>query len=105
MRLTSKGNAMTRILGLVLAIAVIVCAVPYARGLGAPSSPPGVSSSDWIPLGDTAGFVITDDKASPGKARTPPGTVKGYFMVRRTNSWLRVDSAPDYEVRKAVMQP
>jgi hypothetical protein len=50
---------MKRLLGLVLAIAIVVTVVPYARSLGAPPAPPGVSAKNWIPFGDAAGFVVT----------------------------------------------
>jgi hypothetical protein len=63
-----------------------------------------VSANDWIPCGDAAGFVIAHDKSVPTLINPPDGTVKGYFMVRRKDSWLRVDSAPDYGVKKATMQ-
>ncbi len=85
---------MKKVLGLLLVVAVIVGVVPYARSLGMPPSPPGVSASDRIPLGDAAGFVITHNNA-PLASPTKPGAVRGYFMVRLGNSWLRVDSEPD----------
>jgi hypothetical protein len=85
---------MKKVLGLLLVVAIIVGAVPYARSLGMPPSPPGVSATDWIPLGDTAGFVITHNNA-PLVSPTKPGAVRGYFMVRPGNSWLRVDSEPE----------
>jgi hypothetical protein len=79
---------MKKVLALLLVTAIIVGAVPYARSLGVPPSPPGVSANDWIPLGDAAGFVITHNNA-PLSSPTKPGAVKGYFMVRLSNSWLR----------------
>jgi hypothetical protein len=85
---------MNKVLGLALIVAIVVGAVPYARGLGIPPSPPGVSASDWIPLGEAAGFVITHSTA-PLAPPTKPGAVRGYFMVRPGNSWLRVDSEPE----------
>jgi hypothetical protein len=85
---------MKKVLGLLLVVAIIVSVVPYARSLGMPPSPPGVSAADWIPLGDAAGFVITHNTA-PLVSPTKPGAVRGYFMVRPGNSWLRVDSEPE----------
>jgi hypothetical protein len=82
---------MNKVLGLLSVVAIIVGAVPYARSLGVPPSPPGISASDWIPLGEAAGFVITRN-TSPLSSPTKPGAVRGYFMVRPSNSWLRVDS-------------
>jgi hypothetical protein len=94
---------MKRIFGLFLVVAIAVSVVPYARSLGNPSPPSGVSASDWIPFGDSAGFVITHDNPLPGATRSTPGMVRGYFMVRHTNIWLRVDSAAPYDVQKAMM--
>jgi hypothetical protein len=85
---------MKKVLGLLLVVAIIVGAIPYARSLGMPPLPPGVSASDWIPLGDAAGFVITHNNG-PLASPTKPGAVRGYFMVRLANSWMRVDSEPD----------
>jgi hypothetical protein len=95
---------MKQILGMVLAALIVISVAPYARSLGSSSPPPGVSANDWIPFGDAAGFVIAHDKSVPTAINPPAGTVKGYFMVRRKDSWLRVDSAPDYGVQKTTMQ-
>ncbi len=91
---------MNKVLGILIVVAIIVGAVPYARGLGAPSSPPGVSAENWISFGDAAGFVIRH--ALPGDATLRPGMVKGYFMVRKGNSWLKVDSDPDVQAQPAI---
>jgi hypothetical protein len=92
---------MKRLLGLVLAIAIVVTVVPYARSLGAPPSPPGVPTKNWIPFGDAAGFVVT--QPLPGDPRPAAGMVKGYFVVRQTNNWLRVDSGQDVQVEPATI--
>lgn len=94
---------MQKLVGLGLIVAVIIGLAPYARSLGTPSAPPGVTSSDWIPLGDAAGFVITGDTSSANAAKREPATVKGYFMIRRAAAWLRVDAQPDYNVQKAAL--
>jgi hypothetical protein len=91
---------MNKVLGLLLVVAIIVGAVPYARGLGAPSLPPGVSAENWISFGDAAGFVIRHPL--PGDATLRPGMVKGYFMVRKGNNWLKVDSDQDVQVQPAI---
>jgi hypothetical protein len=94
---------MKQLLGIVLAVLIVVIAVPYARSLGSSSAPPGVSAGDWIPFGDAAGFVIVHDSTVSAPIRPTAGTIKGYLMVRRKDSWLRVDSAPDYGVQNAGM--
>jgi hypothetical protein len=95
---------MKQILGLVLAAVIIISAAPYARSLGTPSPPPGVSADDWIPLGDSAGFVVAHDNSMPAVTNPSAGTVKGYFMVHRKYRWLRVDAVPDYGIQKATTQ-
>jgi hypothetical protein len=77
---------------LLFAAAFLVSAVPYARSLGTPPSPPGVPADNWIPFSDYAGFVITPRDSLPSRDKLAAGTVKGYFMVRQRQSWLRVDS-------------
>ena len=92
---------MKRLIGLLLAIAIVVSVVPYARSLGTPSSPLNIAAKNWIPLGDTAGFVIT--RPLPGDPWPAAGMVKGYFMVRQGNDWLRVDSGQDLQVQPATI--
>jgi len=93
---------MKKVLGLLLVVAIIVGAVPYARSLGIPPAPPGVPANNWIPIGDSAGFVITHNNA-PLASPTKPGAVRGYFMVRPGNSWLRVDSEPESQQYPATL--
>jgi hypothetical protein len=92
---------MKRLIGLLLAIAIVVSVVPYARSLGTPPSPPGVSAKNWIPFGDAAGFVVT--QPLPGDPIPAPGAVKGYFMVRQGDNWLRVESRQDMQVQPATI--
>ena len=92
---------MKKFLGLILVVAVVIVTAPHARGLGAPSAPRGVASSDWIPLGDSAGFVVSHEESPPDASR-PSGVVRGYFMVRRDQAWLRVDSGPGLKVHPAT---
>ena len=95
---------MKQILGFILAAVIVISVAPYARSLGMPAPPPGVSADDWIPLGEAAGFVIAHDNSAAAATNWGAGTVKGYFMVHHTNTWLRVDATPDYGVQKATMQ-
>jgi hypothetical protein len=94
---------MKKVLGLFLAVAIVTSVVPYARSLGTPTPPSGISAEDWIPVGDAAGFVVARGNLPPGLTTTTPGTLKGYFMVRRGTAWFRVDSAPDYGAQKTMM--
>ena len=93
---------MNKALSVLLAIAVMAGIVPLARSIEASSPPPGISTSNWIPMGEAAGFVITGvgDDFLKG-FRTEAKTVRGHFMARREGTWFRVDSAPDYEAHPA----
>jgi hypothetical protein len=86
---------MKKIIGLLMVTAAAVGIVPYALSLGGPLLPPGVSAGDWIALSDRAGFVVTNGEALIGSTSSV-GVAKGYFMLRRGDVWLRVDSTPDY---------
>jgi len=91
---------MNRIFGLLLFSVVVVGVMPLARSLDAQSTPPNVKASEWVPIGDAAGFVITHD----GFGDTPAsGSVKGYFVVHRSGAWLRVDSQPDLKTTPAAV--
>jgi hypothetical protein len=96
---------MKKILGLCCVLCIVIGVAPYARGIGRPAAPPGVTANDWVPLGDAAGFVITRETPLPGSMQREPATVMGYFMVRRAAGWRRVDAMPDYNVQKALLPP
>ena len=91
---------MNRIVGLLLIGAVVVGVMPLARSLDAQSTPPNIKASEWVPIGDAAGFVITRDAFSNAP---PSDSVKGYFVVRRSGAWLRVDSDPDLKTTPATV--
>ncbi len=86
---------MNRLAGLIVAGAVIVGIIPYARSGDAPAVPPGVAAHNWIPMGERAGFVITS-AANDYKngLRSEPNVLKGYFMLRRDGVWLRMEPGP-----------
>jgi hypothetical protein len=96
---TLGRNAMKRIIGLLLIGTVVVGIAPLARSLDAQSMPPNVSSSDWVPISDAAGFVITHDTF--GSAQPTQGSVKGYFVIHRSGAWLRVDAEPNMRTTPA----
>ena len=86
---------MNKILSLLLIAVIALAAIPYARGLGAPESPPGVAVDHWIAMGDAAGFVITTTANDLRNGlRSEPNVVKGYFMVRPAKTWVRADAGP-----------
>jgi hypothetical protein len=87
---------MNKLLSLLLVTAIAIAAIPYARGLGTPEAPPGIKADHWIPMGDAAGFVITDIGNDLRQGlRTNPNVVRGYFVVRPDHTWVRVDAGPE----------
>ena len=88
---------------LVIAIAFAALAIP-ARAAEAPSPPARpehIEEAQWVPLGETFGFVITDDlkmitttdksgKRSEIAHKAPP-PVTGYFVIRREGIWCRAN--------------
>ena len=92
---------MKKVFGLALVTAIVLGIVPHARGIDAPMVPPGIDAGSWVPMGDSAGFVISN-RDSPTGSASPVGVVRGYFMVRRSGTWLRVDAAPGYSVLPAT---
>jgi hypothetical protein len=91
---------MKTLVGILLAVAITAGVVPHARGLGAPPSPPGVAAGDWVPMGETAGFVIEHGDSLTRR----PGILRGYFTILRGTTWMRVDPSPEMAVRPALQR-
>jgi hypothetical protein len=92
---------MKKLIGAALVAVIVLGLVPYARSINAPTIPPGIDAGNWVPMGDSAGFVISKGGSSMGSA-APVGVVRGYFMVRSGNTWFRIDSTPEYGVPPAT---
>lgn len=88
---------MKKLIGAALIAVIVLGLVPFARSIDAPTIPPGIDPGNWVPMGDSAGFVISKGGSSMGSA-APVGVVKGYFMVRNGSTWFRIDASPDYGV-------
>ena len=89
-RITSFPATMVResVMRVIAAAAALACvlAVGTFAFAGTPSSrPSGVRASDWIQLGPTSGFVITNE------GRSGPGGVSGYLMAQKDGTWVRLD--------------
>ena len=94
---------MGKVPGILAGLAVALGVIPYALSIEAPTVPPGILASNWIPMGDAAGFVMTNTGNDFRKGlRNEPNVAKGYFMARHGNTWFRVDSTADYEAHPAV---
>jgi len=61
-----------------------------------PEAPPGIAADHWIPMGEAAGFVITNIANDLRNGlRTKPNVVKGYFMVRPAKTGVKVEAGPE----------
>jgi hypothetical protein len=93
---------MNKFISIVLIGAIVVGIAPYARSVGTPSPPPGISADNWVAMGESAGFVFTSSGNDLHQGlRSEPNTMKGYFMVRHKDFWVQVDVSPGYETRPA----
>ena len=82
---------MNKMMGLLVATAMVISVGHYALSSNAPNLPPGTSADTWVALGDRLGFVVTNGDSSLGSVSSV-GVAKGYFMLRRGGIWLRIDS-------------
>ena len=77
---------MKTLLAIALLALIFVLALPTARSALRMEHPPGVAAQAWIPMGESAGFVVTGS--------TMP-TLRGYFAMKRGNAWYRIDTIPE----------
>jgi hypothetical protein len=63
-------------------------------GQGQPPEPPPVLASNWIPISDKIGFVVT-----PEAAGRDPSVLAGYFVAWHENSWKRIDSGGPFQLQ------
>jgi hypothetical protein len=54
------------------------------------AAPPDVGSSNWLPLGDSFGFVIVNAGKITKPKQPAQLTLSGYFMVKRGEVWFRL---------------
>jgi hypothetical protein len=54
------------------------------------STPPDVATSNWLPLGDSFGFVIVSAGKMTKPKQAPRPALTGYFMVKRGDVWFRL---------------
>jgi hypothetical protein len=93
---------MNRVLSILLVGAIVIGMVPYARSVGTPSPPPGVPADNWVAMGESAGFVITSASNDFHQdLKSEPNAMKGYFIVRHKDSWVRVDASDNFQLRPA----
>lgn len=93
-----------------IAIAALICALamPNARSALGMERPSGVAAEAWVPMGDSAGFVVTGHSLPSGMNAIPDRNVmiprpalRGYFVVKRGDAWYRVDTIPDPAIAPA----
>jgi hypothetical protein len=71
----------------IVAVCVLALLTTLVLGQEERPLPIGVSATNFIPLGDKMGFVVT-----PGANAREPGVLRGYFLVWHEGSWKQIDS-------------
>jgi hypothetical protein len=67
--------------------------------------PPGVSEANWIPISETAGVVITEDRAVGDSAYLnrqlgfPAQRRTGILVVRHNGTWIAFEALGDTSPR------
>jgi hypothetical protein len=72
----------------IIAVGVFALLASHVFGQEQRPLPLGVSTSNWIPIGDKVGFVVTT-----GAPNQEAGVLSGYFLAWHEESWKRLDSA------------
>ena len=54
------------------------------------SAPPDVAISNWVPLGESFGFVIVNAGKTTKPKQPAQRALSGYFMVKRGDVWFRL---------------
>ncbi len=54
------------------------------------SAPPDVATSNWIPLGDSFGFVVVKGVRTVKQRQPVHLALSGYYMVRLEDVWFRL---------------
>jgi hypothetical protein len=75
---------------LVLVGSALALALSFASAQPDVSRPPNVAASDWIPLAQDAGFVVTGGNSQTATLGLAPA-VSGHLMARRNGKWVRLD--------------
>jgi len=49
--------------------------------------PPGVGLEEWVPLGESFGFVVTS--ATTNRAEFVDNALYGYYVIKKSGQWYR----------------
>jgi hypothetical protein len=68
------------------------CVATFALAAGEPQKPtadvpPGVGLEEWVPLGESFGFVITS--ATTNRAEFVDNGLYGYYAIKKSGKWYR----------------
>jgi hypothetical protein len=74
----------------VFVLSTVIVLGGMAEAQNAELSAPDVAISNWVPLGESFGFVIVNagKTTKPKQPRQP--ALSGYFMVKRGDVWVRL---------------
>jgi hypothetical protein len=70
--------------------ALVITAAPFSQAQLGQGRPADIPAESWIQMGPAAGFVVTNDAASP-KIRPNDVAVNGYFMGKVNGIWVRLE--------------
>ena len=76
---------------IIFAVCALGLLTSLVVGQDQPPLPPGIGASEWIPMGESAGFVVLSGSANH------PERVTGYFLAKHGNTWKRLDSQTTFE--------
>jgi hypothetical protein len=92
---------MKKLMATTVLAAIAIVSISSAQNMDSSRYPPGVLPNNWIAIGSSAGFVVTNGDFEGSDRST--GTLKGYFVLRRAGTWFRVDSSSHYGRRRGVL--
>jgi len=75
----------------VIVLSTVIVLGGMAEGQNAElSAPPDVAISNWVPLGESFGFVIVNAGKTTKPKQPAQRALSGYFMVKRGDVWFRL---------------
>lgn len=84
---------MKTVFAIFLTVFLVVATQHRIKAADESSVPPGISAEAWLPIGETAGFVISSSGMSTQKDASGQ-VVRGYFFAKKNGTWFRLDAVP-----------
>ena len=84
---------MKTVISVFVALVIAIALHQGVKAAGESSMPPGISADAWVPISDTAGFLISPS-AMPTQKGASSQVLTGYFFARKNGIWFRLNAAP-----------